>query len=1688
MRFAAAFLVAAVLLAPAHSVAAAEYVWIEGEAPTAKNFEVKSSGWGNKEYLSGETWLNVVVDKDIEKTAPEGGVVLGYDFSAPSDGKYEVWNRIGYEFVRSPIEWRIDKGPWQSVSPQELTIDLMDIALWCEVAWLRMGTADLAKGKHTIEIRLPVSYKEEKDGKKTAQRILYASDCLCLYKGEFRPNLKHKPDEAWQQEIDKTAAAQVFEVKPGGKAGERVETSLAGTWQIARFDEQIIEDRAGPIKELPKADLLFWRGIKVPGDRNVERPELVFCHRYFYRTQIKVPADLKGRAFFLHFPSVNLIAAVFVNGQACGWTKAPFAVWDCDITKAVRPGEVNEVWIGIKDTYYALGKDARKGFNFPPPWIDSQQGMSMQFDFPVWNHRQNGILETPTLVAAGPVYAADVFAMPSVSKKQLGLEITLANPGAAEAAVSVASEVVPLEGGAAELKFAAKDVKVAPGKSEVLRLAEPWANPKLWWPDSPSQYVVVTTVSAGGKVMDTRRTKFGFREWTWDGPQFKLNGVPWQGRADLTDHGTRDPKKAVETWRRHGQTMFRFWATHWGGMGMQDTLDFMDSSGVPVRRSGIFDGEMASYGLSEEVDVDGKKQRVPRRDLFDNWLTQLKAWVKGERNHPSVFVWSVENEITYINSANLGQAAVVEPAITAVVREIMALDPTRPAMVDGGNALMDVSLPVSGGHYLEQEQREYPDEAYTFAKTFAEKQRNFWPLPKDRPALLGESFFARGEKPSWYAGIGGESAFLGRSETVRPCGLYAKMLSEGYRWQGVAGFHYWFGDEDADLHYNAWQPVCILSRQWNWTFAGGSAVPRTLKVFNDTRQADPIEAAWQLKVGGKVVGEGKKICAIPPGLTETLDVTVKVPAVKQRTPAEFILTCNRGGKEVFREVKAVAIIDPAGSPKPAAKPADLLVLDPGGAVKKRLASRGIGFTEVARFEDLPAKVKYLVVGKDALTPRQATDPKWMDLAAGGARVLVLDQAVPLHFQAVPADFDVTNLVGRIAFAENLAHPIFAGLDQPDFFTWSGDHIVYRNVYKKASRGAKSLVQCDMELGCSAVVECPVNEGVMLLCQMVVGEKLAADPVAQRLFDNMLNYIVDYAVIRRATAVVMDEAGPEAKMLAGSGLQSDRAADVVAAISDGKHEIVVAAANTANLKALAGNAAKVKAFTGKGGWLMLWGLTPEGLADFNKVVGVDHLLRPFEMERVTLPAVRDPILSGLTMRDVVMESGEKIMAHVGDKFLANDVFTYLVDFDDIAPFCEIPGPEHWNQQGAQPGYDHWPRNMINGFTSADSWKYCFSILLFKGETNKWTMKLPREEEITQFSIALNAIYHRVTKINLWFDDDKTPVVVQTRPVGDRQDIAITPRKARSLTIELAEWEKTGSQDVIGVDNLWIRVRRPADFTEKVKPLLNLGALVKYPMGRGGVVLNQLRIMPTEPVPVNAQKKQTIVATLLRNLGAVYAGGRTLAVADLKFDPIPLGDQCNQYLTVDRGWFDGPRDLGHIPGGEQKLAGVTFLVRDFKTSPVPSCIMLAGPGAKGKLPREFKGLKVDRKADALYFLHTFRREREWRPRGKDDTPPVVFKYVVRYADGQAADVPVRYGEGVDHWLLKEPAGLKAASLAWAAKFPGAADGDEQAAVYEMPWMNPRPDVAIATIDLVYDEKVGSQYGTPALLAVTAATAAK
>lgn len=1669
---------------------ASPVVWVEAEAPAKASIEAPSIAWNKAEVLSaGKVLLISMEAKDAAAKVPADGILLAYDLTAPAAGNYVLWNRVGFENIRSSYEWRVNGGAWQkNTAKDNPTIDVVETAFWNPIAWGRMGEAALKAGANTLEIRISVEKSGPKD---EVQPIRYVSDAIAAVQGPWLPNQHHGPGDAWMKEPDRKAAQQLFQM-PATPAGQRAETVLHGLWQYAAWDEE------GPVTEetrmqgtavLPDLAMLHWRGMEVPGDRNDQLPEYRYNHRYLLRTRVEVPPDLKGRAFHLDLRELSFIATLFVNGKKVGDFDTVYGFWKPDITPFVEAGKTNEIVLVFKDAFWAMrpekdGRTMRSAYYLPWSLFQRNQGTTMRFDSPVHAAEETGILEGVKLVATGPALVEDVFVRTRVQSGRLEADVTVANRGSAPAQVEVTASITPWPQGEAVATLPPAQATVAPGQSSKIALQRPLEGLKLWWPDDPQLYQLVTTIKSGGQVVDTRATRFGVREWTIRENQFFLNGVRWQLRADLSGYSRPKPdlQGARDFWTRAGITMFRLrFQYSWGGMRYSQTLGYMDEIGMPVRLAvSSFDGQVAAYGLRDN----------PK--LYENWRKQMRNRAVEWRNHPSVFIWELDNEIIYINARNLGNLDHAEPEFKKGAAELAEIDPTRATVSGGGNALRDQALPTYGIHYFEVEDREYPQEAYTIEKSLATQNKgdNWHPWPVDfakKPIFMSETAFLPGRNAAGFAAVGGEITFLGKTEAKPAAGLIARWLTEGYRWKGVSAFHHWLDDNfTGNTHFSAFQPVAVYCREWNWTFGAGQTVTRTLKVFNETRFTDPVEAAWQFKIDGKVVAEGKKSFAIPAGGAEEWPVTFQVPAVNGRAQGEFILTAGRKGQEVFREVKPSGVIDPSAGPKPKLE-GPLVLWDPRGKVAPRLKARGITYQEVRAFAEVPEKFGLLVVGPDAVSSAESTDPRWKALAAAGNRMLVLEQNEPLHFQAVPANFEVAPFgQGRIAFLQEFDHPAFAGLQDSDFFTWSGDGAVYKKPYKKASAGARSLAHCDDNLAYTMIASCPVNEGLMLLSQALVGTKLDSDPVAQRLFDNMLAYAAGYRLVQKPAAVVADMASPTGKMLAGMGMTYESLNDPVQAVQ-GKAEVVVVQAGGGNLQKLAANPAALKAFTEKGGWLMVMGVTPETLADFNKLVGYEHILRPFRQEKVQFPAVRDPLTAGLGLQDVVMSSGRRIQEFNRDEWPVDDGFLWIVDTDDIAPFSKFPEPAYFGDPNTKgPGDDTWPLNMVNGYLADTHWRMIFSIHLMRGDPTKWDIEFPREEEVTGFSIAPNGLYHEITRLRLTFDGNAQTAQEFDLSGVDRQDLAVKPVKAKKMTVELLKWNPKGSSDVIGVDNLWIRVKRPEGFAERVKPLLNIGGLVKYPMGRGGILLNQYNIIENEQNPANAQKKQIATATILRNLGAAFAGGKTVVAGqNLTYHPVTLDNFCNLYMRSDRGFPVKDNDLSALPVGRQKFAGVDYQIRDFATSPLESGILLHRANYKVENPKtEVKDIPVGRRADALFFLHTLLPGDTWRPRNESSEPPTVFKYIVRYEDGSTAEVPVDLGLGVAPWLQDQPRSLRDAAAAWQAK---AAGGGKTLVVYQLQWTNPRPDKPVKSVDIAYGPEK-DKWGAPVVLGITAAEASK
>ncbi len=422
---------------------------------------------------------------------------------------------------------------------------------------------------------------------------------------------------------DRKAGNVVFQLPEARPSGVRSTLPLNGIWEICRDDEQRSGPVAEPIGKLPANPV--WRAIAVPGDKNTLRPDLVFAHRVWYRTRVNIPSAAAGHSFFLVFPQNNLNTTVYVNGVVCGFDKNPFARVQIDVSKAVKLG-TNEVLVGIHDAWHGYSASPtdpmklRRCWNLPKKFFgDGFQDLA----YLIWNHAEFGILVTPTLIAAGSAYVADVFCKPSVAHQSLKVDVTLANPGSQAAAGEVLCEAASADDQVNKV-LGSERFQLDVGQEATLRLNTTWANPQVRWPDKPRLYSLRTTVKLNGRVVDVSQTEFTFREWMITGRNFRLNGVPWHGWADTDAHST--PQEWLGFYRQSHQTFMRFWGTSWMNLPPDEALAFLDKNGVMVRRSGMHDGKAIGYwAIENDPELKKKYRSEIKIELIDNWGDQVVA-------------------------------------------------------------------------------------------------------------------------------------------------------------------------------------------------------------------------------------------------------------------------------------------------------------------------------------------------------------------------------------------------------------------------------------------------------------------------------------------------------------------------------------------------------------------------------------------------------------------------------------------------------------------------------------------------------------------------------------------------------------------------------------------------------------------------------------------------------------------------------------------------------------------------------------------------------------------------------------------------------------------------------------------------------------------------------------------------------
>ena len=442
-----------------------------------------------------------------------------------------------------------------------------------------------------------------------------------------------------------------------------------------------------------------WQPVRLPHDWAISGPydpdghlgtgKLPWQGEGWYRKTFSLPATDVGRRVYLDFDGVMAMPTVYVNGQRAGAWDYGYMSFRVDATDFVAFGKSNLIAVHV----------------------DTRQHESRWYP-------GAGIYRKVQLAIRDPIHVAHwgVFiTTPEVSDDSASVvvEATIENHAPQPSAVEVAVEILDPQGRSLEVQSSplGLDTSGSQKTTTAFRLAAP----ERWDIESPNLYTAITRVYTAGRLVDTVETPFGIRtfEFTAD-DGFHLNGrrVQLHGvnlHHDLGPLGAAFNLRAMERQLQIMQDMGVNALRTSHNPPASEVLDLCDRLGIVVWDE-VFDKWDATATRPESVS------------MIEHGWKQIPQLVRRDRNHPSVVVWSVGNEVWDLE---LGKFDDGTDLLRQMVEAAKSVDSTRPVTLghcvpESSMTDLDTSLDVTGWNY---------------ARRYA-NSREHWP---DLPIIYSES-------------------------------------------------------------------------------------------------------------------------------------------------------------------------------------------------------------------------------------------------------------------------------------------------------------------------------------------------------------------------------------------------------------------------------------------------------------------------------------------------------------------------------------------------------------------------------------------------------------------------------------------------------------------------------------------------------------------------------------------------------------------------------------------------------------------------------------------------------------------------------------------------------------------------------------------------------------------------------------
>ncbi len=435
----------------------------------------------------------------------------------------------------------------------------------------------------------------------------------------------------------------------GGTAGSSCaaeSTSLCGEWSF-----RVDPENQGTQQRWYQADEARsgWRAVSVPHTWQVEAAFADYRGIAWYRRSFDAPPEWGARTVRIEFEAVFHSATVWVNGQPAGeHARKGYTSFTLDITGLVRLGQPNTVAVRVDG-----------GFN------DQMLPRNQSSD---WAH--DGGIYRPVQLLITPrafVERVDIEALPELGSGNglLSIHAYLRNTGSGVWRGRAAYRVIDEATGLTVLTSVDQmSVTMEAGASLTQEIAATLRQAQWWHFDHPHLYRLLFSISNGAESHQLSTT-FGVRKFEARGSALYLNGerVRLMGVERMAGSNPEFGMAEPGEWITHDHDELKrlnchFTRVHWP----QDrrVLDCCDRHGI------LMQSEIPAWGY----DTFAGMSTDPGRAIVENGLAQLREMIARDRNHPSVVIWGLANEIG-------GQNPPAYQFVKHMLAEAKRLDPNR---------------------------------------------------------------------------------------------------------------------------------------------------------------------------------------------------------------------------------------------------------------------------------------------------------------------------------------------------------------------------------------------------------------------------------------------------------------------------------------------------------------------------------------------------------------------------------------------------------------------------------------------------------------------------------------------------------------------------------------------------------------------------------------------------------------------------------------------------------------------------------------------------------------------------------------------------------------------------------------------------------------------------------------------------